>query len=252
MSNSQTHPNQNARFRRSAKVKENLRASAKLWQMALNGKKEKWGFLKAGFRRQTFSLLLAAKRRREMELLRLEKEFAQKWQEKQSLKDHYLIPNEKHWQRLALKALKQREAETAADASSRFLILWESRLDVCLWKAGLLPSIASARQWILHGFVYVNQTPSPQASQLLSPGDFVEIRFSAKNEALWRERYRNESFFRYPPKTQQRRSLPLLRPPAHLEVHYTSFSFVFVEKPNPKSLRYPYRIYPQLLPLQRI
>jgi ribosomal protein S4 len=57
-----------------------------------------------------------------------------------------------------------------------FLSLWESRLDICLWKANLVPSISISRELIHSGFIEVNGKIVKKQSKLLQKGDFVQIK----------------------------------------------------------------------------
>ena len=60
--------------------------------------------------------------------------------------------------------------------SDNFFFLLEKRLDVVLFKACFFMSIKSARQWINHGKILVNNKCVNTCSFLLSPGDIISIK----------------------------------------------------------------------------
>jgi ribosomal protein S4 len=56
-----------------------------------------------------------------------------------------------------------------------FLELFESRLDIVLYRAKFSLSVRNARQLILHGKVIVNNKPIKIKSHILKPGDLITI-----------------------------------------------------------------------------
>jgi len=56
-----------------------------------------------------------------------------------------------------------------------FLSLLERRADVALCRTGFFSTILSARQWIRHGRVFLNDQPLRAGSYTLSPGDTLSI-----------------------------------------------------------------------------
>ena len=56
-----------------------------------------------------------------------------------------------------------------------FLELFESRLDIVLYRAKFSLSVRNARQFILHGKVLVNNKPVKIKSYVLKPGDLITI-----------------------------------------------------------------------------
>ena len=69
--------------------------------------------------------------------------------------------------------------------SDNLFKLLESRIDVFLCRVGFVPSIPSARQWIHHGKVLINQKITTTASHILNAGDIVSI--SRTNLELFKE-----------------------------------------------------------------
>ena len=60
--------------------------------------------------------------------------------------------------------------------NDNFLFLLEARLDVVLFRASFFFSIPSARQWISHNKILVNNNIINTASYRLKPGDIISIR----------------------------------------------------------------------------
>jgi ribosomal protein S4 len=59
--------------------------------------------------------------------------------------------------------------------NDNFLFLLEARLDVVLFRASFFSSIRSARQWISHNKILVNNNVINTASYKLKPGDIISI-----------------------------------------------------------------------------
>ena len=59
--------------------------------------------------------------------------------------------------------------------NDNFLFLLEARLDVVLFRASFFSSIPSARQWISHNKILVNNNIINTASYRLKPGDIISI-----------------------------------------------------------------------------
>ena len=59
--------------------------------------------------------------------------------------------------------------------NDNFLFLLEARLDVVLFRASFFSSIRSARQWISHNKILVNNNIINTASYKLKPGDIISI-----------------------------------------------------------------------------
>jgi small subunit ribosomal protein S4 len=76
----------------------------------------------------------------------------------------------------ALKSLASRCTKQRNILSSELLGLLERRLDACLFRMHIFPTIPAARQWIHHGFVFVNGKKLTIASKLLYPGDLITLK----------------------------------------------------------------------------
>ncbi|MBT3231601.1 MAG: 30S ribosomal protein S4 [Calditrichaeota bacterium] len=62
----------------------------------------------------------------------------------------------------------------------RMLMRLESRLDVCVYRLGLAPSLKGARQFVSHGHVTVNTRKVDIPSYMLRPGDKIQIRAQSR------------------------------------------------------------------------
>ncbi len=166
-----------AKFKKSSQQRSNLLLSPKLQRQAKEQKKEKWSFINSNFQPRISPLE------------RLSREFALEWKMKQSLKAHFFIQGDNKQNKFKdysekkattfSKLIKKTQKKNIVKSSkiNLFLALWESRLDICLWKGHLLPSISMSREFIHSGFVQVNGKQVKKQSKLLKKGDFVEIDF---------------------------------------------------------------------------
>lgn len=66
----------------------------------------------------------------------------------------------------------------------RMLIRLESRLDTCVYRLGLAPSLKCARQFVTHGHITVNAAKIDIPSYLLKPGDKIQINEKARKMDL--------------------------------------------------------------------
>jgi len=60
-------------------------------------------------------------------------------------------------------------------SNTEILQILERRLDVSLYRCGFFQSVYAARQWILHGRIFVNGKCATRPSQELRPGDMITI-----------------------------------------------------------------------------
>lgn len=101
-------------------------------------------------------------------------EYAVQLQEKQKVKYMYGI----------LERQFAKIFDSASRASGKtgevLLQLIESRLDNMVYRMGIAPTRASARQFINHGHIEVNGIVSNIASRILRPGDLVRVRERSK------------------------------------------------------------------------
>jgi ribosomal protein S4 len=57
-----------------------------------------------------------------------------------------------------------------------FLLGLEMRLDTCVFRMNLFPTFGAARQAIRHGHLLVNGREAQQATRVLRPGDFIQVK----------------------------------------------------------------------------
>jgi ribosomal protein S4 len=93
-----------------------------------------------------------------------------------------------------------------------FMQIFERRLDTVLYRSKFAPSIRSARQLILHGKVYVNNTQIKNKAFLLKNGDIINL--SLKHLDLY------ERHVLY--------SVKWPIPPKHLVINYKTLQILFL------------------------
>lgn len=98
---------------------------------------------------------------------------------KQKLKKYYANISETQFKNLFLKA-KTKKGDTA----EHFVGLLEQRLDAVIYRANFVPTMYAARQVVGHKHVLVNGKNVNIQSYLVSPGDVIEIKDSARKMAL--------------------------------------------------------------------
>lgn len=97
-------------------------------------------------------------------------EFFQQLKERKKLSLFY-----GHLTRKQITNLLEKAKKRKGSFSKNMLCLLEQRLDVVLFRSGMVETIAEARQLIKHKKILVNQTPITSSSYLLEPGDTVSI-----------------------------------------------------------------------------
>ena len=102
-------------------------------------------------------------------------EYSEQLQEKQKAKYTYGIL-EKQFRKTFAKASRSKGV-----TGEVLLQLVESRLDNVVYRMGLAPRRAAARQLVNHGHILVNGNPVNIASYTLKPGDKVAVREKSKS-----------------------------------------------------------------------
>lgn len=97
-------------------------------------------------------------------------EFALQLREKQKVRHTYGVV-EKQFSSYMEAAARQKKVPTGL----RLLQLLESRLDNIVYRSGMVPSRAQARQLILHGHLTVNGRKVTVPSYQLKPGEVVSV-----------------------------------------------------------------------------
>ncbi len=98
---------------------------------------------------------------------------------KQKLKGYYGDLTEKQFRRIFTEAERLR-----GDTGEKLIGLLERRLDSVIYRAKFVPTIFSARQFINHGHVLVNEKKVNIASYRVNEGDTIEVREKSKQMAL--------------------------------------------------------------------
>lgn len=213
-------------FKANRKYQENIFPSIKFHKNLQNSARKKWSLIKKRLAAystiETNSALTAA-----YPLERLSRVFASKWKAKQMFKSIYQVKKEAEWIRLMnMKKIgpsileKKHDVNHFGTRPSNVLRHWESRLDVTLWKSGLLPTLAQARQLINHGTIKINGILAKQNSRILKPGDIIMIETNPK-ELMFQHKY------------------GIFKIPFHLEVHYGSRTIVFSDFPTIDDIELP-------------
>lgn len=104
--------------------------------------------------------------------------------------------------------------KNSLDFRQNILRVFESRLDVVLYRSKFSLSIQSAGQLILHGHVLINGESVRNKSYLLKTNDVIEIALNSKSRSLVKKNLDRSNFWPLPPK--------------HLLINYTTLQILFV------------------------
>lgn len=103
--------------------------------------------------------------------------------------------------------------KSALKIENTFLHLFESRLDIVLYRAKFAPTVRSARQLILHGKVSVNKIQVKNKAYTLKKGDIVHLSLDCLN--LYEHHIINSVKWPIPPK--------------HLLINYRTLQILFID-----------------------
>lgn len=109
-------------------------------------------------------------------------EFGSQLKEKQRLKFSYGL-REKQFENYVRSAIKQKSMNTV-EAVFYFL---ESRLDNVIYRMGLAPTRASARQLVSHGHIFVNGKKVNIPSYNVKVGEEVSIRAQSSQKGIFKD-----------------------------------------------------------------
>lgn len=100
------------------------------------------------------------------------------------------------------------QTSTSTNQGNLFICLLEMRLDTCLFRMNLGPSFVSIRQYITHGFVFVNGRKLNISSSVLKPGDIITVKkpFPLHWKTSWFDMLKQKHLLKYPAQ--------------HLEINY--------------------------------
>ena len=103
----------------------------------------------------------------------------------------------------------------------------ESRLDILLFRTHFSRSIREARQFILHGYVFVNGIKQTHYRYPIKKGDLIEI--SEKKNEIIRFNVLNSPFY------------PL--PPDYLQINYNTNQIVYIKPPSTHLVTSQYKFF---------
>lgn len=129
---------------------------------------------------------------------------------KKYLKTHINKIKNKSFQKLSFKNQKQHN----------ILKFFESRLDTILYRSKFSLSIKSARQFILHGHVFVNNHIVKTSSYVVKNNDLIEISKNKKSRTLVKKSIDRSNFWPIPPR--------------YLQINFKTFQIIvqFAENPS--------------------
>lgn len=105
-------------------------------------------------------------------------EFGRQLREKQKVQINYGL-NERQMRNM-MRLARSQEGSTG----DRLIELLERRLDNCVFRAGLAPTIPAARQIVNHGHIRVNGKRADIPSYTLRPGDTFAVKEASKKIAM--------------------------------------------------------------------
>jgi len=153
-------------------------------------------------------------------------DFGTQLRAKQKLKGSYGDLTEKQFRRI------YDDAERARGDTSELLIgLLERRLDAVVYRAKLVPTVFSARQFVNHGHVAVNGRRVNIASYRVKEGDVVSVRDKSRQLALVLEAIGS----------------PERDVPEYLAVDHSKLTAEFVRAPALSDVPYPVMMEPNLV-----
>jgi small subunit ribosomal protein S4 len=89
--------------------------------------------------------------------------------EKQKLRFHFGL------QERQFRNYVSRAAQMTGPTGTNLVLLLESRLDNVIWRLGVAPTIPAARQFVVHGHVFVGGHRVDRPSYQVNPGEIVQV-----------------------------------------------------------------------------
>lgn len=131
-----------------------------------------------------------------------------------SLKKKYL---KTHINKLTKKSFNKFQYQE--HKQNNILKFFESRLDTILYRAKFCLSITSARQFILHGHVFVNNNVVKTSSYIVKNNDLIEISKNQKSRIFVKKSIDSSNFWPIPPR--------------YLQINYKTFQIIVQFAENP-------------------
>ena len=145
---------------------------------------------------------------------------------KQKLKGYYANISEKQFRKIYAEAVRMR-----GDTGAILIGLLERRLDALIYRAKLVPTVFSARQFVSHGHVKVNGKRVTIPSFKVKVGEVVELRDRSKELAIVLEASQSSE-----------REVP-----DYLEVDHKKMTAKMTRVPTPTEVPYPVQMEPHLV-----
>lgn len=157
---------------------------------------------------------------------RMASDFGTQLRAKQILKGYYANISERQFRKIFSEA-----ANTKGDTGENLVGLLERRLDVVVYRAGFVPTLFAARQFVNHRHVSVNGKTVNIPSYRVSEGDVVQVR--EKSRQIPMVLASNDS--------QERQA------PEYIEVDKKSMKAKYVRVPRQEEVPYPMKMETQLV-----
>jgi small subunit ribosomal protein S4 len=145
---------------------------------------------------------------------------------KQKLKGYYANISEKQFRKIYAEAVRLK-----GDTGAILIGLLERRLDALIYRAKLVPTVFSARQFVSHGHVKVNGKRVNIPSFKVKVGEVVELKDRAKELAIVLEATQSAE-----------RDVP-----DYLEVDHKKMTAKMTRVPTPTEVPYPVQMEPHLV-----
>ncbi|HEY8267121.1 MAG TPA: 30S ribosomal protein S4 [Xanthobacteraceae bacterium] len=145
---------------------------------------------------------------------------------KQKLKGYYANISEKQFRKIYAEAVRLK-----GDTGAILIGLLERRLDAMIYRAKLVPTVFSARQFVSHGHVKVNGKRVTIPSFKVKVGEVVELRDRSKELAIVLEATQSAE-----------RDVP-----DYLEVDHKKMTAKMTRVPTPTEVPYPVQMEPHLV-----
>ena len=145
---------------------------------------------------------------------------------KQKLKGYYANISEKQFRKIYAEAVRLK-----GDTGAILIGLLERRLDALIYRAKLVPTVFSARQFVSHGHVKVNGKRVNIPSFKVKVGEVVELKDRSKELAIVLEATQSAE-----------RDVP-----DYLEVDHKKMTAKMTRVPTPTEVPYPVQMEPHLV-----
>jgi small subunit ribosomal protein S4 len=145
---------------------------------------------------------------------------------KQKLRGYYGDVTEKQFRNIYREAARRK-----GDTGEHLIGLLESRLDAMVYRAGFVPTIFAARQFVNHGHVLVDGKRVNIPSYRLKPGQVVQIREKSRQLTIVMEAMQSKE-----------RSVP-----EYIEVNEADLSVKYLRMPILSDVPYPVVMEPHLV-----